>query len=126
MASPASAQRIAVIGAGPAGLMAAEHIANAGLAVDVFDAMPSVARKFLLAGIGGMNITHAEDYDTLVTRYGGAQSQLKPILDDLPPLELRASIHAIRGDTRLGTPQRVFHTDNESRTVTACFVAPFA
>jgi len=111
MASPASAQRIAVIGAGPAGLMAAEHIANAGLAVDVFDAMPSVARKFLLAGIGGMNITHAEDYDTLVTRYGGAQSQLKPILDDLPPLELRAWIHALGVDTFVGTSQRVFPTD---------------
>jgi len=111
MAPPASAQRIAVIGAGPAGLMAAEHIANAGLAVDVFDAMPSVARKFLLAGIGGMNITHAEDYDTLVTRYGGAQSQLKPILDDLPPLELRAWIHALGVDTFVGTSQRVFPTD---------------
>lgn len=111
MASPASAQRIAVIGAGPAGLMAAEHIANAGLAVDVFDAMPSVARKFLLAGIGGMNITHAEDYDTLVTRYSGAQSQLKPILDDLPPLELRAWIHALGVDTFVGTSQRVFPTD---------------
>lgn len=111
MASPASAQRIAVIGAGPAGLMAAEHIANAGLAIDVFDAMPSVARKFLLAGIGGMNITHAEDYDTLVTRYGGAQSQLKPILDDLPPLELRAWIHALGVDTFVGTSQRVFPTD---------------
>ena len=111
MAPPASAQRIAVIGAGPAGLMAAEHIANAGLAVDVFDAMPSVARKFLLAGIGGMNITHAEDYDTLATRYGGAQSQLKPILDDLPPLELRAWIHALGVDTFVGTSQRVFPTD---------------
>ncbi|APR67643.1 MAG: aminoacetone oxidase family FAD-binding enzyme [Oceanospirillales bacterium] len=111
MAPPASAQRIAVIGAGPAGLMAAEHIANAGLAVDVFDAMPSVARKFLLAGIGGMNITHAEDYDTLVTRYGGAQSQLKPILDDIPPLELRAWIHALGVDTFVGTSQRVFPTD---------------
>lgn len=103
--------RIAVIGAGPAGLMAAEKIALAGYNVDVFDAMPSVARKFLLAGIGGMNITHAEDYDTLVTRYGSAEIALKPILDELPPTELRAWIHGLGVDTFVGTSQRVFPTD---------------
>ena len=58
-----SAPRIAVIGGGPAGLMAAEVLAGSGCRVDLFDAMPSVARKFLLAGKGGMNITHAEPYD---------------------------------------------------------------
>lgn len=103
--------RIAVIGAGPAGLMAAEKIALAGYTVEVFDAMPSVARKFLLAGIGGMNITHAEDYDTLITRYGHAESALKPILDGLPPTELRAWIHGLGVDTFVGTSQRVFPTD---------------
>ena len=103
--------RIAVIGAGPAGLMAADKMSLAGYQVDVFDAMPSVARKFLLAGIGGMNITHAEDYDTLITRYGSAQTALKPILDELPPLALREWIHELGVDTFVGSSQRVFPTD---------------
>ena len=60
--------RVAVIGGGPAGLMAAEVMATAGLAVDVYDAMPSVGRKFLMAGKGGMNITHAEALDDFKTR----------------------------------------------------------
>ena len=104
-------RRIAVIGAGPAGLMAADKMSLAGYQVDVFDTMPSVARKFLLAGIGGMNITHAEDYDTLITRYGSAQTALKPILDELPPLVLREWIHELGVDTFVGSSQRVFPTD---------------
>jgi uncharacterized flavoprotein (TIGR03862 family) len=104
-------RRIAVIGAGPAGLMAADKMSLAGYQVDVFDTMPSVARKFLLAGIGGMNITHAEDYDTLITRYGSAQTALKPILDELPPLALREWIHELGVDTFVGSSQRVFPTD---------------
>lgn len=91
--------------------MAAEKIAQAGHAVAVFDAMPSVARKFLLAGIGGMNITHAEEYETLVTRYGAAQMALKPILDELPPTALREWIHGLGVDTFVGSSQRVFPTD---------------
>lgn len=63
-------QTIAIIGAGPAGLMAAEKLAQAGMQVDIYDAMPSPGRKFLLAGIGGMNITHAEPFDDFVERYG--------------------------------------------------------
>ena len=61
---------IAVIGAGPAGLMAAEVLSAAGISVHVFDAMPSVGRKFLLAGIGGLNLTHAEPFDVFTTRFG--------------------------------------------------------
>ena len=61
---------VAVIGGGPAGLMAAEVLAGGGVRVDVYDAMPSMGRKFLMAGKGGMNITHSEPFDVLVTRYG--------------------------------------------------------
>jgi predicted flavoprotein YhiN len=62
--------RVAVIGGGPAGLMAAETLARGGVQVSVFDAMPSVARKFLLAGRGGLNLTHAEAGEAFLTRYG--------------------------------------------------------
>ncbi len=104
----ASGPAVAVIGAGPAGLMAAEVLATAGRRVEVFDAMPSVARKFLLAGVGGMNITHAEDYDTFVTRYGTGRADLQSILDDFPPEQLRAWIHGLGIDTFVGTSGRVF------------------
>lgn len=99
---------VAVIGAGPAGLMAAETLANAGLEVDVFDAMPSVARKFLLAGVGGMNITHSEDYEAFVSRYREAQAPLRPILDQFPPQQLRQWIHDLGIETFTGTSGRVF------------------
>lgn len=101
---------VAVIGGGPAGLMAAEQIAGAGLAVEVFDAKPSVARKFLLAGIGGMNITHAEPYDIFVTRYGKAQDPMKPMLDEFTPDQLRSWIQRLGIDTFVGSSNRVFPT----------------
>lgn len=106
--TPSKQPTAAIIGAGPAGLMAAEMLAEAGVRVQVFDAMPSVARKFLLAGVGGMNITHAEDYDTFVTRYGKAQAALQPMLDDFPPEQLREWIHDLGIDTFVGTSGRVF------------------
>src|SRR5580698_3783492 len=65
---------VAVIGGGPAGLMAAETIATAGFDVDVFDAMPSVGRKFLMAGKGGMNLTHSEPLDAFLSRYGARRA----------------------------------------------------
>ncbi len=102
---------VAVIGGGPAGLMAAEVIARAGIAVHVYDAMPSVARKFLLAGVGGMNITHAEDHAIFVTHYGAAQPRLKPILDDFTPQQLRDWIQGLGIDTFVGSSKRVFPTD---------------
>jgi predicted Rossmann fold flavoprotein len=106
-----SAPRIAVIGAGPAGLMAAERIASAGYGVEVFDAMPSVARKFLLAGIGGMNITHVEDYPQFVLRYREAAEHLRPMLDDLKPDDLRQWIHQLGIETFAGSSGRVFPKD---------------
>jgi len=73
-AMPSSVHHVAIIGAGPAGLMAAEILSQAGVRVDIYDAMPSVGRKFLMAGKGGMNITHAEPYVDFLTRYGARNS----------------------------------------------------
>src|SRR5690554_5810122 len=92
----------AVIGAGPAGLMAAEQLALAGKKVLVFDAMKSAARKFLLAGIGGMNITHSEPYEQFVSRYREASPFLRPYLDAFTPTDLRAWIKELGIDTFVG------------------------
>lgn len=104
-------KRVAVIGAGPAGLMASEQLAARGYSVHVFDAMPSVARKFLLAGIGGMNITHSEEYELFVSRYREAAANLKPMLDAFNPAALREWIKELGIDTFVGTSGRVFPTD---------------
>jgi len=103
--------RAIVIGGGPAGLMAAEVLSAGGVRVDLYDAMPSVGRKFLLAGKGGMNITHAEPYDAFVGRYGARADAVKPWLDAFPPAQLREWIHGLGVDTFVGTSGRVFPTD---------------
>jgi uncharacterized flavoprotein (TIGR03862 family) len=100
-----------VIGGGPAGLMAAEVLAAGGARVDLYDAMPSVGRKFLLAGKGGMNITHAEDYDAFVGRYGARAAAVKAWLDAFPPGEVRTWIHGLGIATFVGTSGRVFPAD---------------
>lgn len=104
-------KRVAVIGAGPAGLLASEQLAMRGYSVHVFDAMPSVARKFLLAGIGGMNITHSEEYELFVSRYREASEHLKPMLDAFNPTALRSWIKELGIETFVGTSGRVFPTD---------------
>lgn len=103
--------RAAIIGGGPAGLMAAQALAQAGIAADVFDAMPSVGRKFLLAGRGGMNITHSEPYEQFVTRYGARSAVLKPMLDAFTPDDVRAWVHSLGIDTFVGSSGRVFPTE---------------
>lgn len=103
--------RVAVIGGGPAGLMAAQTLAQGGAQVDLYDAMPSVGRKFLLAGRGGMNITHAEPYSDFVTRYGKAADALRPMLDAFGPQQVRDWVHGLGVDTFVGTSGRVFPTD---------------
>lgn len=99
---------IAIVGAGPAGLMAAEACAAAGARVDVFDAMPSVGRKFLLAGKGGLNLTHAQEPAVFRRQYAGAQDDLRPSLDAFGPDALRAWAHELGIDTFVGTSGRVF------------------
>ncbi len=99
---------VAVIGGGPAGLMAAEAISRNGVRVDVYDAMPSVGRKFLLAGKGGLNLTHAEPHDAFHSRYGMRRPQLEPLLDAFGPDALRDWARGLGVDTFVGTSGRVF------------------
>ncbi|MEO6918484.1 MAG: TIGR03862 family flavoprotein [Collimonas sp.] len=105
------ARNVAVIGGGPAGLMAAEVLAAAGVQVDVFDAMPSVGRKFLLAGKGGMNLTHSEPCEAFLSRYGARREQIAPLLEQFGPDALRAWVQALGIDTFIGSSGRVFPTD---------------
>jgi uncharacterized flavoprotein (TIGR03862 family) len=104
-------KRIAIIGAGPAGLMAAEMLSGHGVSVDVYDSMPSVGRKFLMAGKGGMNITHAETYADFLARYGTRREQIKPLLDAFTPTDLRAWVHGFGIETFVGSSGRVFPAD---------------
>lgn len=97
-----------VIGGGPAGLMAAEQLAQDGVAVTVYDGMRSVGRKFLLAGRGGLNITHSEPFEQFVGRYGRSQPHLQPFLTNFGPNELRAWVHDLGIATFVGTSGRVF------------------
>ncbi|MFP5427003.1 MAG: TIGR03862 family flavoprotein [Gammaproteobacteria bacterium] len=108
---PASPPLVAVIGGGPAGLMAAEALAAAGVAVQVFDAMPSVGRKFLLAGVGGMNITHSEPYPAFVSRYAERSGEIDGLLRDFDGQALRRWIHGLGIETFVGTSGRVFPCD---------------
>ena len=107
-------KRVAIIGGGPAGLMAAEVISRAGGAaevhVDLFEAMPSLARKFLLAGKGGMNITHSEPAAAFRARYGTRQDRIAPLLDGFGPEALCEWIHGLGIDTFVGSSGRVFPT----------------
>jgi uncharacterized flavoprotein (TIGR03862 family) len=102
---------IAVIGAGPAGLMAAEVLAQYGHRVEVFDAMPSAGRKFLMAGKGGMNITHAEPFEVFLSRYGDRRKQIEPLLQAFTPSDLREWIHGLSIATFVGSSGRVFPSD---------------
>jgi uncharacterized flavoprotein (TIGR03862 family) len=91
--------------------MAAEVLARGGVKVDVYDAMPSAGRKFLMAGKGGMNITHAEPFETFLTRYGAHRTDIEPSLRNFSPEALREWIHNLGIDTFVGTSGRVFPAD---------------
>ncbi|WP_313006970.1 TIGR03862 family flavoprotein [Brevundimonas vesicularis] len=97
-----------VIGAGPAGLMAAERLAQAGTTVVVHDRMPSVARKLLMAGRGGLNLTHSEPLDRFMTRYGPAQPTAAAWIDRFTPADLTAWVEALGQETFVGSSGRVF------------------
>src|ERR1700742_3518270 len=98
----------AVIGAGPAGLMAAEVLAQGGARVTIYDAMPSAGRKFLMAGRGGLNLTHSEALPEFLARYGAAKSHLAPAIDAFPPDALRAWSESLGQPTFVGSSGRVF------------------
>ena len=109
--APSPSLPVVIIGGGPAGLMAAEVLALAGIPVELFDAMPSVGRKFLLAGVGGMNITHAEPHEAFLGRYGERRRELENLLQGFAAPELREWIHGLGIDTFVGSSGRVFPTD---------------
>ncbi|MEW6646038.1 MAG: TIGR03862 family flavoprotein [Pseudomonadota bacterium] len=111
MMPEAPTTNVAVIGGGPAGLMAAEVLAAAGVQVDVYDAMPSVGRKFLMAGKGGMNITHSEPLERFIDRYGARREYIAPLLARFGPDALRAWIHDLGIATFVGSSGRVFPAD---------------
>ena len=102
---------VAVVGAGPAGLMAAEVLAAAGHPVHVFDAMPSAGRKFLLAGRGGLNLTHAEPFEQFAGRYGASQSHVTSWLRGFDAQAVRDWAHGLGIETFVGTSGRVFPQD---------------
>ncbi|WP_179149327.1 TIGR03862 family flavoprotein [Pseudomonas syringae] len=110
LASPAS-RSVAIIGGGPAGLMAAEVLSQAGFRVDLYDGMPSVGRKFLLAGVGGMNITHSEPYAAFLARYAERSPMIAPMLREFGADALCRWIHELGIATFVGSSGRVFPTD---------------
>jgi hypothetical protein len=99
---------IAIVGGGPAGLMAADVISAAGLHVDLYDAMPSVGRKFLLAGIGGLNLTHIEASELFVARYRANRDCIEPLLREFDANAARAWAHELGIETFVGSSGRVF------------------
>jgi len=103
-----SSKTVAIIGAGPAGLMAAEVLSESGLTVDVYDAKPSAGRKFLVAGKGGLNLTHSEPFEGFLPRYGSRRVNLLPMLKVFGADELRQWAHELGFDTFVGTSGRVF------------------
>jgi uncharacterized flavoprotein (TIGR03862 family) len=99
---------VAIIGAGPAGLMAAEAAARSGAVVTVFDHMPSPARKLLIAGRGGLNLTHSEPLERFLDRYGVSRARLEPVIRDFPPQALVAWCEGLGQATFIGSSGRVF------------------
>lgn len=109
MTDPSSPVRhVAVIGAGPAGLMAAERLARAGVRVTVHERMPSVARKFLMAGRGGLNLTHSEPLEAFLKRYGDEPREVARWIDAFSPAELIAWAEGLGQPTFVGSSGRVF------------------
>jgi uncharacterized flavoprotein (TIGR03862 family) len=103
--------RAAVIGGGPAGLMAAEILVGRGVGVDIYDSMPSLGRKFLMAGKSGLNLTHGEDLDRFLDRYGEARAVLEPAIRAFGPAEIRAWAAGLGVETFAGSSGRIFPAD---------------
>ncbi len=99
---------VAIIGGGPAGLMAAEVLIQRGVSVDVYDSMPSLGRKFLLAGKSGLNLTHSEPFEKFVSRYGKRKKEIEKWLLDFMPDDLREWARRLGVETFVGTSGRVF------------------
>lgn len=104
-------KKVVVVGAGPAGLMAAEVLSGAGVQVLMFDAMPSIGRKFLLAGKGGLNLTHSEPADLFAARYGQRRQQIEALFKVFDAGQVRAWVASLGIETFVGSSGRVFPTD---------------
>ena len=104
-------KKVIVVGAGPAGLMAADVLVAAGLEAHVYDAMPSVGRKFLLAGKGGLNLTHSEPVDIFAARYGARRAQIEALLNGFDAAQTREWARTLGVDTFVGSSGRVFPVD---------------
>ena len=102
---------IVIIGGGAAGLMAAEAAVTTGVGVEVYDSMPSVGRKFLLAGKGGLNLTHSEPMDSFLSRYGTRRAFIEPAITAFPPTALQAWAHELGVETFVGSSGRIFPVD---------------
>ena len=111
MSSPKSQPTVAVIGGGPAGLMAAEILSQGGVSVTVYDTMRTVGRKFLLAGKGGLNLTHSEPLESFLSRYGSRRPHIEPLLTAFGPTDLRNWAHDLGIQTFVGSSGRVFPTE---------------
>lgn len=103
-----SIQKVAIIGGGPAGLMAAEVLIDSGVEVDLYESMPTIGRKFLRAGLGGLNLTHSESYEKFCTRYGDVHKQMKLFVDEFPPEKIRNWVHELGIETFVGSSGRIF------------------
>ncbi|HCK65249.1 MAG TPA: aminoacetone oxidase family FAD-binding enzyme, partial [Anaerolineae bacterium] len=99
---------VAIIGGGPAGLMAAEVLSKHNIKIDVYDAMPSLGRKLLMAGKSGLNITHSENLEGFVSRYGNKKTEIEKWLKQFSPDDLRNWVHEFGIETFIGTSGRVF------------------
>ena len=108
---------VIVVGGGPAGLMAAEILSAAGLSVALYDAMPSIGRKFLLAGKGGLNLTHSEPIELFKSRYGARGSEIFSWLSDFGPTHLRDWAATLGISTFVGTSGRVFPADMKAAPI---------
>jgi uncharacterized flavoprotein (TIGR03862 family) len=124
--APLAEATVAVIGAGPAGLMAAEVIATAGVGVTVFERMPTVARKLLIAGRGGLNLTHSEDIAPFLHRYGEAEAWLVPAIAAFPPAALIAWAEGLGQETFVGSSGRVFPRAMKSSPLVRAWLARLA
>lgn len=106
--------KIAIIGAGPAGLMAAQVLSDAGFSPTLFDAKLSAGRKFLQAGRGGLNLTHSEDFELFASRYFEAQDLLRPALDTFTPDDMRLWAEGLGFETYVGSSGKVYPLDKKS------------